>query len=1220
MRLLKSIYFFNSGSMPFAKVNLDGNIHIIGKNGSGKTSILRAILFFYNPETQALGIGNNQKNFVDFYFPEINSFIVYEVEKETFTYLVIAFKKQNRIFFRIVETEYKQEYFIIDNRVKTFPEIMEGLNKDKKYYLNKNIETYSSFKSMIYSVDNEFKRYSIFESRGTNYQNIPRTIANIFLNFTLDSKFIKRSIMNSFMEEPLNIDLAKMKHQLGDFDKSFNDIKAFEHHTSYAKNIVKIYSRLSELEAQKKELARMLGYKANNSRIEKVNLESAIKVSGFKLKELNDQIESVGIQFNQAEREFDNNIHIQKTNIEIAETKKLYYQKINIDKIVEAVVNESSLEQELKILDSELNLLLSEHLDIKKKFELMRGEINLSLKEKDNEFNEQKNELKQQLVKEKEEIKKEFDVLNQKLTQNYQVYFDEISKKRQTNSDEITNLLIRQSKVEVSVPKSDKLNELSEKVENYNQQIRDRKSNLQKLDGQLKLSNQELKNKTDEKNTKLGYFQEKQTNEIVRLEQELKEIEDKLKVVEQSFSGFLQKEYPGYQDNIARVISEEVLFNTELEPEIIEPNNLLFGIKLNLSCLPVAKTPKDYSEQKELLNTHISRLKNDFENNYRQLKTNFEEQENSINKRINELEKAQARLKSELDKYQVLLEGDSVKLKVIQAESDQLKKQQLEKISEEILSHKSILNNLNQEENKLIIELEKELSLLEMQKETKFQVLESKTLQNIEQLMNRLNEFKLLTEEKLLEIDNAFQKDLQEKGANEPRIKELESKKQSINTQLDFIKKNRQLYHDYLKDKRELLDKVSEFQDNMLRVEREKEVKAKDFQKLKAELTEKVDALKLEYNGLRDSFKDLENEMVIYENFKQSTFFEEIANYIAEENFFLSNDKKISSLINDLHSVNNELNAKSSNLREKITTFTSYFDEKNIFSFKITNHIDQDFRNFAQNLKSFIEDDKLRESQNLLSTNYSLLISTLSNQIEKLTSKEGEIQKTIRWINLSFEKTRLIDVIKVIELRLKESNNQVINYLRKIREFSEQNPSTGEFNLFNQNPNKGNEEKAVELLKKLIKAIEESKLEKISLEESFEIEFRIKENNNDSGFRERLTSVGSNGTDVLVKALIYITLLDVAKSRLKNPNFKIHCIVDEVGILDNNYLKYLIQFANEKGILLLNCSPNTVEASLYEHIYRVRKDQKSNSIVRPLIETRINEIITEPSPNIIAVN
>ena len=56
MRYLNKIIFLNSAdkSLPYAEVNLDGNTHFIGTQGVGKSTLLRAILFFYNANKQKL--------------------------------------------------------------------------------------------------------------------------------------------------------------------------------------------------------------------------------------------------------------------------------------------------------------------------------------------------------------------------------------------------------------------------------------------------------------------------------------------------------------------------------------------------------------------------------------------------------------------------------------------------------------------------------------------------------------------------------------------------------------------------------------------------------------------------------------------------------------------------------------------------------------------------------------------------------------------------------------------------------------------------------------------------------------------------------------------------------------------------------------------------------------------------------------------------------------
>jgi hypothetical protein len=71
------------------------------------------------------------------------------------------------------------------------------------------------------------------------------------------------------------------------------------------------------------------------------------------------------------------------------------------------------------------------------------------------------------------------------------------------------------------------------------------------------------------------------------------------------------------------------------------------------------------------------------------------------------------------------------------------------------------------------------------------------------------------------------------------------------------------------------------------------------------------------------------------------------------------------------------------------------------------------------------------------------------------------------------------------------------------------------------------------------------------------LKFRIEENQNDTGWVEKLANVGSEGTDVLVKAMINIMLLNVfkegASKRFKD--FRLHCMMDEIGKLHPNNVK-----------------------------------------------------------------
>ena len=63
MRYLNKVIFLNSAHIPYAEIRVDGNVHFIGTQGVGKSTLLRAILFFYNADKLHLGIPKEKQNF-----------------------------------------------------------------------------------------------------------------------------------------------------------------------------------------------------------------------------------------------------------------------------------------------------------------------------------------------------------------------------------------------------------------------------------------------------------------------------------------------------------------------------------------------------------------------------------------------------------------------------------------------------------------------------------------------------------------------------------------------------------------------------------------------------------------------------------------------------------------------------------------------------------------------------------------------------------------------------------------------------------------------------------------------------------------------------------------------------------------------------------------------------------------------------------------------------
>ena len=230
MRNLSRIIFINSANIPYSDdIYLDGNVHFIGTQGVGKSTLLRAILFFYNADTQRLGISVEKQNYTDYYFPYSNSYIVYEVATENGAFCILSFKSMNRVCYRFIHSPYRKEFFIDKNRVAySESDRVRAVLDQYGIEYSRIIYTYDEYRNILYgnSTSPEFSRYSLMESK--QYQNIPRTIQNVLLNSKLDAEFIKKTIISSLNEDETAIDLNSYKEHLKNFETRLKDIEEFQ--------------------------------------------------------------------------------------------------------------------------------------------------------------------------------------------------------------------------------------------------------------------------------------------------------------------------------------------------------------------------------------------------------------------------------------------------------------------------------------------------------------------------------------------------------------------------------------------------------------------------------------------------------------------------------------------------------------------------------------------------------------------------------------------------------------------------------------------------------------------------------------------------------------------------------------------------------------------------------------------------------------------------------
>lgn len=1221
MKFLNKIVFINNAdkSLKYAEVNLDGNVHFIGTQGVGKSTLLRAILFFYNADKQKLGIPREKKTFDEYYFPFQNSYIVYEVQTDNGLFCALAFKSQGRVAFRFFDSAYDKNFFIDGEgrAYESWDKTREAFGKDTSY--TKIIHSYEEYRSILYgnnkALQPEFRKYALLESK--QFQNIPRTITNVFLNANLSAEFVKETIIKSLNEEEIKIDLATYSQtHLKDFETNLNDIKKWTDRNRNGENQVEkqadkvstAYSSLKYLENKKRELAVQLGWTLDNVKEQKPKVKEQLAAEELKRTKVKNKLSELDNVFDKKKEKIQGQIGAVNGKLNDLKAARNKYTSIGIETILERVSKKGTLEFERKNLASEKDILTSKFLEIQQRYEVQLRQLENQLKEFENGMQNEKNNAKENSLHFKEELNKQYDLICDEIRKQHKEELEVANSLVKEKDKSITANRIKRSEVknkrfyerEIDGCSSEvsSLNAAILKADNAIQQATEKSKNIQK---------EWLLEETGIKED-LNRNVERQTELQTKLNQDILGIDTKIDNHKDSLYGWLNEQVPGWEKTIGKVIDEEsVLYKSGLNPTLNSDGSFSFyGIQIDTTEIgKTVKTVDDLKKDKEDLKSQLQSIQEVIAN----LNSTSNEELEKLRKRFHPKVKEQKEIvdtnKYHSDQSKIKLEEAEVRLSEWKAKATNEKEAQLKLIDDTIgkLSEEKI--KAEEQVQKVEGSITKQIEAKKKEKEGKVKAEQQKLIDAIAQIDLLIQEERNAISKKQEEIKAKQTKELNTKGADTKRIQEIDLRLSVIEPELIFIENNRDTVAEYKKDKRELFDKEDDFKSTKNAYEKQLETELEKHKQQQEKLIQDIGTLNAEITATGNILAGFETDLTAFENFAKTDVYQTVESFVTVFTKENKTDFPCVVLIGELNTNDNTITKRYIELQEAINKFTGNFQEKNLFSFKIKLAERAEYFEFAEMLKEFVDENKLSEYKTRVEERFSHIIRRIGIETGDLISKEGEISQVIKDINNDFVSRKFVQAIKSMELRTKESANRIFGLLVEIKKFNDENHySLGKADLFNSNELTNKNEKAISLLKQLIKEMASGKEKEINLSDSFELEFRIVENDNDSGWVEKLTNVGSEGTDVLVKAMINIMLLNVFKDRAAKKHkddFRLHCMMDEIGKLHPNNVKGILKFANDRNILLINSSPTSYNATDYRYTYLLAKDFKNVTSVKRLV-------------------
>jgi len=259
----------------------------------------------------------------------------------------------------------------------------------------------------------------------------------------------------------------------------------------------------------------------------------------------------------------------------------------------------------------------------------------------------------------------------------------------------------------------------------------------------------------------------------------------------------------------------------------------------------------------------------------------------------------------------------------------------------------------------------------------------------------------------------------------------------------------------------------------------------------------------------------------------------------------------------------------------------------------------------AQDLKTFMDAGKIEQFKEEVSSLFGLTVNQLAKQTENLLEARQEVGKVVHKIRDMLRDLEGISVIDSIDLRTQESGNPVLTKLEQLQRLNDEHALSVERNLFNfDKPKRGGYSEALKIIKELRRELAATNKSELLLDDTYALEIRASENGNDTGWQVSLDEVGSNGTDVMIKAIVNIAMMAIAlgqkRTRKEERQTYFHCILDEIGVLHPSYLKELMAFANEKRIRFFNGAPNRQLVGSFKRIYLLT-NHRQHTMLKPLL-------------------
>lgn len=1153
MNRLKKIILINS-LFSYEEIEITGSLHIGGGMGTGKSSLLRAISAFYTGQLKTKPYDSQAEIH---FLPKKNSWLIYEVEGSKGLFTVAMNRSLGSPSFYFINGDYEEELFRQKSTAKTASKVLEGI-KSRKLHAKGPIEEQEEYLSILYGVyqgkdKSDLRKYAFATSPSIPY--LPRLLSHICLGQTLPFSLINEVIFElaGIGTNPLN--LNKISQGLKEFRKDQRDLLAFHSSETEVRKVVEEFENLVQTEEHQQALSQELPLALSQHQKRDTLLQEEEALNQKALADFFNESDDL-IHQKQSELKY---LQLKAGElaykISVAQQKESHYQR---EKITEK--HKQFEELRYKRLGFTLPPATSQK-ESKQTDQLAKEFLEASLlKEQELRLLQEETSKQIQQQADQEQAIRERGLSDRNILK-------EIQARIQVKHQALDSLSLQRLELEGKSYFEKEIEQTQTLVYQQLEESLTYRLSLELAESQL-LSLQKRRDKELSALEKTISEQEKTfTNKLETLEKELETLSSLIANSGRAFMGWLEKNYPNWQQSIGKILKDEVLLSPFLNPGIERINELFYGIHLDLSDLPESELDlAALGKKKESLSKEIEGYKKEHIKLRKKNELQLANREKYFRQKHREQKRKLQKDEYELQQLQVAIKKGEASISTYKQQAVQERSAQLLKLSYEEVAIKDALEKEKKEREAIRQRIEEE--------EKKAQADLASQKKNWEK--ERTSQLK-----KIEKNWNTFKADWEKRN-------KTSAGKVGIGEEDFFIWESlQQLIFQYQADKRNYLDHAPYWQIEQAGIlsqianrEADLFLSAEDRNSVRQKLRQKEAELK----SARDEWEATE---LLWQEVKHSEVFEKIKPLPDKEEPANDSSPLLSVLLQKLTFTEQQRKSCVQNLSRSLQRFHAHYSADNSFGFPIKSEGLAEIKKSANTLKLFLEEEKAQDFEQAIHLKHAELILGITEESASFEVDIDGIEKRVSSLNQAMKEIDLPAINKGSHFAIRPSTKKIFQALTRIRDFhADHAQELGSSSLFNQGDKNALNTQAFQLLVELEEALSQYPENSLQISHAYELCLEASE--------DRISHDLSNyspGLKRFIEVVLGTRLMtQILEGDKESPQF--YLLLDQLHEFDDQGLALIQSKAAKVNIKLITAAPKPSPSVNYDQVLQVSIDTK----------------------------